>query len=173
MRLRRFVLSGAPAACLLALAACSQGAYPGDIFPEMHHQASYRRLEPQRLAPADGAVPVTGGQPSYTFDQAASLSNPVQASAQTMATGQSLYAVNCAMCHGASGHGDGVIAAYFKAAGRVQPVDYNSPRVKARTDGQLFWLITNGIGGMPAFRELLTDQQRWTVIYFIHQAQSS
>ena len=37
------------------------------------------------------------------------------------------------------------------------------------TDGQLFEWITNGYPGsaMPAFRDLLTDEQRWHLVNFI------
>jgi len=161
------------ALAMLTLASCGQGAYPGDIFPEMHHQASFRRLEPQRPAPPEGAVPMDGGHVAYTYDEAGKLTNPVASSPQVMQRAQTLYATNCAMCHGPSGHGDGRVAAYFKAAGRVPPVDYASSRVSSRSDGQLYWLITNGIGGMPAFKDLLSDDDRWTLIYFIRQAQGS
>ena len=160
-------------ATLALLASCSQGAYPGDIFPEMHHQASYRRLEPRRLAAPPDAVPINGGHVPYTFDEATQLSNPVPRSSQSVAQARDLYGVNCTMCHGQAGHGDGVIAAYFKSAGRVPPADFTSERVRSRTDGQLYWLVSNGIGGMPAFRELLTDDQRWALIYFIREGQGS
>ena len=163
-----------PASVLvLLLTSCDQGAYPADIFPEMHHQPSYARLEPQRPAVPEDAVPVSGGGPDYTFDRAASLTNPVPRSAQETAQAQGLYHINCAMCHGDGGHGDGRIAAYFKAAGRTPPPDYASSRVASRTDGQLYWLVSHGIGGMPPFRDLLTDLQRWTLVDFIRQVQGA
>ena len=43
------------AVALLAVA-CTPGAYPIDIFPEMHYAPAQRRLEPNRLAVPPGAV---------------------------------------------------------------------------------------------------------------------
>lgn len=157
----------------LLLTGCSQGAYPADIFPEMHHQASYRRLEPSRPAPPSGSVPTSGGQAAYTFDEARRLNNPIPDTPQSRQHAMELYAVNCAMCHGQSGRGDGVVERYFAQSGAVPPVDFTSQRVRRRSDAELWWLITNGIGGMPAFRGLLADEERWTVLYAIHVAQGS
>ncbi len=173
-----FVIRAAQAArrlgplCLLALlgAACNAGAYPVDIFPEMHYAPAYRRLQPERLPPP-GAVPITGGKPTYTFAQAGGLANPVPATADTLAAAKATYGVNCAMCHGADGHGDSPVAAYFRAAGVVPPVDFASPRVRGRSDGQLYWLVTNGIGNMPPFRDLLTDEQVWSLVDYIRSVQ--
>jgi mono/diheme cytochrome c family protein len=52
----------------------------------------------------------------------------------------------------------------------VPPVDFASQRVRSRTDGQLFWIVANGLGNMPAFRALLTEHELWTVIHFVRQA---
>ena len=52
-------LALALAAGLLA-AGCSQGAYPLDIFYEMHYQPSYKAHEPPRLSPPASAVPWYG-----------------------------------------------------------------------------------------------------------------
>src|SRR5581483_7005430 len=46
----------------LLLSGCNPGAYPLDIFMEMHYEPSQRRLEPRRLAPPADAVPVTRGR---------------------------------------------------------------------------------------------------------------
>lgn len=157
----------------LLLAACSQGAYPSDIFPEMHHQPSQRRLEPSRAPAPAGAVATSGGHVAYTFDQAAGLRNPLPEGPQSRQQARALYATNCAMCHGEEGRGDGVVANYFRQSGAVPPPDFGSERVRARTDGQLWWLISNGIGGMPAFRGLLTDDQRWLAVYAVHELDGS
>jgi mono/diheme cytochrome c family protein len=150
---------------------CNSGAYPVDIFPEMHYQASQRRLEPNRLAAPADAVPVTGGRPTYTFDQAATLPNPVARTHEALIQARQVYAVNCSMCHGADGHGQGPIAQYFAAANAVPPVDFASERVRGRTDGQIYWIVANGLGNMPAFGELLTEEELWSVVHVIREVQ--
>jgi mono/diheme cytochrome c family protein len=153
----------------LLLAGCATGTYPLDIFPEMHNQPSQRYLEPERRAPPPGAVPVSGARPRLTFEQAANQPNPVPQTTETLARAVELYRVNCATCHGADGRGQGPMAAYFREnpAAPVPPVDLASPRVQQRTDGHLHWLLANGIGNMPAYANLLTDQDLWALVTFV------
>jgi mono/diheme cytochrome c family protein len=148
-------------------AGCGPTTYPADVFPEMHYQPSDRRLQPPREAPPADAVPVTGSTPHLSFDDASSLTNPVASSPASLQRASELARVNCSACHGANGHGDGPVAGYFSP---VHPVDFSSDRVHSRTDGQLFWIVANGIGNMPAFRALLSEQDLWTVVLFIRQS---
>ena len=168
-RARDPVTRGAGLLAALALlgVACNPGAYPIDVFPEMHYEPAYRRLEPNRLPPPPGAVPITGGKPAYTFDQAGGQTSPVPATADSLAAARASYGVNCAMCHGTSGHGDSAVAAYLRGAGVVPPVDFASARVRGRSDGQLYWLITNGIGNMPPFHDLLTEEEVWSLVTYV------
>lgn len=163
----------AAAAGLFALAACNPGADPVDIFPEMHYQPNHRRLEPQRLHAAPDAVPVTGGRVPYTYDQARGLQNPAQPSTSTDQQARDVYSVNCAACHGSSGHGDGPVAKYFKdnPSAPLPPTDLSSRMVQAHTDGELYWIVTNGLGNMPAFGDELTDPQLWTAVVAIRNLQ--
>jgi Molydopterin dinucleotide binding domain len=66
--------------------------------------------------------------------------------------------------------GQGPVASYFSP---VPPVDFRSDRVRNRTDGQLFWIIANGLGNMPAFHNLVSESDLWTVVLFVRQAQQS
>ncbi|MGE3911024.1 MAG: cytochrome c [Chloroflexota bacterium] len=162
------------AAVALPLMACNTGAYPLDVFPEMHYQRSYRPLEPERLTPPDGAVPVTGAAPVLTFVQARGLSNPIQRTTQTAARAEAIYQSDCATCHGVAGDGQGPMAAYYaqSPAAVVPPVDLAAPRVRARTDGELWWIIGQGLGNMPAYRHLLSDEERWLTVQFIREVQA-
>jgi mono/diheme cytochrome c family protein len=148
----------------LIISACGPTTYPADVFPEMHYQPSVRRLEPERQAPPPEAVPVTGATPRMSFDAAASLTDPHPMTVERLSSARELARVNCSACHGAAGRGDGPVAHYFSP---VPPVDFSSERVRGRTDGQLFWLIANGIGNMPAFRALLSEEELWNVVLFV------
>jgi putative copper export protein/mono/diheme cytochrome c family protein len=93
------------------------------------------------------------------------LGSPTGFSAQSIATGESLFAANCAACHGAEGHGDGPAAASLK----TMPADLTADHIYEHPDGDLFWWITHGIDtGMPAFGDQLDEQSRWSLIDFIH-----
>ena len=150
-----------------AVAACTPGAYQIDLFRELHYQPSQRLQEPNRLAPPVGAVPITGRSTALSFDEAAPLQNPIPATAQNREQAQKLFSVNCAVCHGPNADGKSPVADRFATAGVVPPVDFRSPRVRGRTDGQLYWIVTNGVGNMPPFGDLLTDDQRWMLVQVI------
>jgi len=166
------MLAGALAAAALTLAACTPtGSYPIDFFYEMHYEPSQRRLEPNRIPPPAGSVPITGSSPAYTWDQVTSLANPVPRNAQTHTRAQTLFDVNCAMCHGQNADGQSFIAQQFTSAHLYPPVDLHSQRVRDRTDGQLYWIVTNGEGNMPTFRSLLTDDDRWAMVDYIRDLQ--
>jgi mono/diheme cytochrome c family protein len=89
---------------------------------------------------------------------AKTLKNPVKG----IGNAQSVIAVNCAGCHGASGRGDGVAS----AALLPKPMDWSSPAVQSDTDGELFWKITNGRGAMPAWKQL-PEAERWQIVSYI------
>jgi len=153
----------AAGAGLLVLAACNPGSYPVDIFPEMHYQPNHRPLQPQRRHAAPDAVPVTDARVPYTYSEARNLQAPGQADPREEAQ---LYMANCAACHGVTGHGDGPVATYFKSnpTAPVSPPDLTSQTVRSHTDGELYWILANGLGNMPAFGDVLTDQQLWALV---------
>ena len=160
----------------LATAACNPGSYPVDIFPEMHYAPAQGRLQPNRLSAPRDAVPVTGGRAELRYSQARTVQKPLPASAGTLREGTQLYDVNCAMCHGQDAHGDGPVAKYFQQQGTdvtpVAPPDFRSDLVRGYSDGQLYWVVTYGVGNMPAFQQLLTDQQVWAVVSYIKEVQT-
>ncbi|HJU18074.1 MAG TPA: copper homeostasis membrane protein CopD [Stellaceae bacterium] len=86
-------------------------------------------------------------------------------SAAAVAAGAAVYAENCAICHGAGGHGDGPAAAGLP----IRPADLTEPHLFAHSPGDLFWWISHGRanGVMPGFARVLTPRRRWDVIHFI------
>uniref|UniRef100_A0A7C2BF65 Cytochrome c n=1 Tax=Thermomicrobium roseum TaxID=500 RepID=A0A7C2BF65_THERO len=187
-RLSRRFLLGVLAGSLLTIlgSACvSSNTYPIDFFSEMHYQKSFRAQEPPRLDIPAGVVPITGGEPQYTFEEARNLQNPLANDPQAAARGQQLFQVNCVACHGPQGDGKGPLAVYWGLVqGAVPPANLKDPAVVARTDGELYWILTNGYtspqhqtqypGGltnMPAFGKLLTPEQRWALVSYIRQLQ--
>jgi putative copper export protein/mono/diheme cytochrome c family protein len=85
--------------------------------------------------------------------------------AVSVARGASLYAEDCAVCHGATGRGDGPAAANLP----VRPANLTEPHLFAHSPGDLFWWVGHGRdnGVMPGFAEVLNPTQRWDVINFI------
>lgn len=73
----------------------------------------------------------------------------------------------CAVCHGASGGGDGPLAGQFDP----RPRNFRCAAViRGVPDGQLFWIIRFGSPGtsMPAHRNF-TDDDIWTLVTYLRQ----
>jgi mono/diheme cytochrome c family protein len=163
-------------AAVLLSSACYPGSYPLDLFNEMHYQSSQRLQEPERRSPPPGAVPITGMAADRSWADVQSVQNPVARSAANTERARKLFAVNCAMCHGPNGRGANddpkpAVGARFAALGYLHPVDFQSSRVRDRSDGEVWWLITHGIGNMPPFGSLVSDDDRWMLVHLIREVQ--
>ncbi|MCL4460528.1 MAG: cytochrome c [Nitrospirae bacterium] len=72
--------------------------------------------------------------------------------------------MNCAICHGTGGRGDGVGSRRLKSP----TPDFTRPGFwKGKSDAYLFHLISNGIGDMPAWSDRLTPGQITDVLHYI------
>ena len=111
---------------------------------------------------------VAAGMIVLTITPAApvNLVNPIPPNAASVAAGKAIYEEKCVPCHGESGQGDGPIGLTLNP----RPADLTQHTIPGvHTDGQLFEWITNGFPGsaMPAFRQALSDDDRWNVVNFI------
>ena len=83
--------------------------------------------------------------------------NPMPDSAATSAT----FRTKCAMCHGQDGGGSEV--------GKSMNVpDLRSPVVQKLPDAQLTQIISDGKGGMPPFKNSLSEDQIHDLVAYIH-----
>jgi putative copper resistance protein D len=94
------------------------------------------------------------------------LNSPLPYSVTTVAAGAHVFQDQCVACHGPYGYGDGPAAAGLP----VKPADLARKHVGNHTDGTFFWWISHGKGenAMPAFADLLDEQQRWELVGFLH-----
>jgi len=132
--------------------------------------------KPQR-SPAPAApdsIPIVGGETvpapttekgmSEAKDAAAAILNPIPASAESLAQGEYLYQMNCLVCHGKQGRGDGPVGLKFVAK---SPVDLHEKYTQDQADGQLFFTLTRGRNRMPFYRDALNVEERWHVINYL------
>ena len=159
-------------ATLAVFAACepgdpgrSTGSYPIDIFQEMHYNQTHKAQEPPRLQPPVDSVPIAGGfiaAPSKA--QAKDLQSPAGTSIDR---GALLFVQNCSMCHGPQAGGDGPVGAFLVQNGYARPPRLTAGTTQDRSDGEIFWLITNGVVVMPEFKNMLTETERWAVVHYL------
>ena len=93
------------------------------------------------------------------------LATDIPYAATSIAAGLHHFEQNCTGCHGVSGHGDGPAASSLP----VKPADLSAPHTALHTGGDLYWWVTHGIpaSGMPAFADVLTNDDRWDIINFL------
>jgi mono/diheme cytochrome c family protein len=97
-------------------------------------------------------------------DEAKKLKNPIAPSAAAMGAARLTYLDKCAQCHGETGKGDGPEGKmYDPPPGNLT----DAKHMNARTDGELFYQISQGRKPMPAFKKRLSEEQRWQLVLFV------
>jgi mono/diheme cytochrome c family protein len=92
--------------------------------------------------------------------------NPVADTEASQQEGGEHFQHHCMICHGLDGHATGVPF----AAKMDPPVpDLSSRDVQGYTDGQLKWVIQNGIApsGMPGWNSILDEGEMWNLVNYI------
>jgi mono/diheme cytochrome c family protein len=92
--------------------------------------------------------------------------NPIASSDKTLQDARAHFADHCAACHGNDGGGDTM---YGKGL-YPKPPDLRLPETQKLSDGELFWIIENGVRftGMPAFGGTHDSQNdSWKLVLFI------
>ncbi len=92
--------------------------------------------------------------------------NPFPATGDTLSAGLEHFADHCAICHGNDGAGKTSIGSGLYP----KPPDLRASRTQGLTDGELFYIIENGVRltGMPAFGGPASDQnETWHLVTFI------
>jgi S-disulfanyl-L-cysteine oxidoreductase SoxD len=92
--------------------------------------------------------------------------NPLVVSPDALADGKAAFSHYCLACHGMDGQNTGV-----PFADRMSPPvpSLASAEIQSYTDGQLKWVIENGIwpSGMPASRGMLSDAEIWSIVIYL------
>ena len=156
------LLGGILVVALLLTLGCAQGSYPLDIFYEMHYQKSFKAHEPPRLS-----VPAT----AVGWFDAPAETIPVAHQ------GARLYEVNCVMCHGANGTGNGpVLTRMMDTYGYTPSItpDLTSQTVRDLGPVGIQGFVTSGLIVMPGFSKLLTEEEiRITSEYVVNCIQGT
>ena len=170
---------------LLALAALLSGC---SWFTDFKDQPKIEPWEAEYQGEAVGfrgqpqySVPITGVTvPEYrvslgqfltvmpaTIDSMAGVPNPHPPTDASLANGRKYFEINCAVCHGLAGKGDGVMLRYGVAAPSLA-----TDRARGLTDGYIFGIIRNGRASMPSY-DRIEDADRWDVVNYVRGLQGA
>jgi len=75
-----------------------------------------------------------------------------------------VYLDKCAECHGETGQGNGPQAKMYDPRPRMLT---DAPHLSTVTDGELYYVISEGHKPMPSYKKKLTDDQRWQLVLLI------
>ncbi|HEX8476087.1 MAG TPA: cytochrome c [Pyrinomonadaceae bacterium] len=106
-----------------------------------------------------GASSATGGADVFPF--------PI--TAEVMARGEERFNIYCAMCHGMTGDGDGMIV----KRGFRQPPSFHSEQLQPgmASASHIFDVISNGWGAMPSYADMIPSEDRWRIIAYVRALQ--
>jgi len=95
--------------------------------------------------------------------------NPVAVTPEVLAAGMAHWADHCAACHGNDGSGETVIGLGLYP----RPPDMRLPATQSLSDGELFYVIENGVRltGMPAWGtgDPANAEGTWHLVHFIRR----
>ena len=116
---------------------------------------------------ARGYIPYVYPNTVEGYEQAGMyLKNPLALTPQVEKDGEVLFGKFCIHCHGATGAGDGKVAAKLPGP----PPAYNGP-LKNLPEGKIFHSITYGKNSMGNHASLLNTQERWTLVHYVQKLQ--
>ena len=100
-----------------------------------------------------------------TVDSMRGLVNPVVPDERSLGEGRKYYQINCAVCHGNEGNGDGPAIKYG-----MPGIGLTNDNVKGYTDGYIWGMIRNGRGLMPSYNRI-EELNRWDVVNYVRGLQ--
>ena len=121
--------------------------------------------------PVPGTIPIGGLKEDAAFftgkgaDGQFVATIPVPVNEALVERGRQRYVIYCQPCHDARGDGKGIL---FQR-GNVPTASFHQEKILKYPDGQIFDVITNGFGLMPAYRWPIPPADRWAIIAYVRE----
>ena len=112
--------------------------------------------------------PLQARVPRDQIKAARALKNPFQATPENIAKGDGLFhgKGTCFVCHGPKGLGDGPASVGLDPSPRNFT---NTAFHRARTDGELMWVLKNGSAGtamVPVVGSVINEEEGWLILLY-------
>jgi mono/diheme cytochrome c family protein len=177
-----FVVRSTLLAAAALLVSCGDGEKSKrgiELMPDMFHTPAYKQQRamvvkvdgvehdwPASIPPVAGTVPRGGERyPLAPADLAGAkaLVNPLEPTTAVLREGQYRFNIYCAVCHGRDGNPEhGYVAKHF---GGIKPL--NGAKIDGYSDGEIYHIVTCGVGRMPNYAAQLLPEQRWSVVSYV------
>ena len=165
------------------------------IFPDMEWQFKLRPQNPNGFftngissqLPMPGTIPrgtviETAAGPVYSYEDAPVNTghitgttnfvedNPLHVTASLLKRGQQRFTISCSPCHGQLADGNGITK---KIGAMLVVANLHDKRIVEMTDGELFYVVSNGRNNMGAYAANVTVEDRWAIIAYLRALQLS
>ena len=155
------------------LALCSTVAFglPWDV--DMADAQSVKGYEHEMVVPPADSIPQpnpltpTRWVRDYTLGspELATMTNPIEPTADTLRTGKRMYEVYCTPCHG-DGQNLGKVSQHYPGIA-ILAGDSANARLRQVNDGRLYVTIRKGYGLMPAYGWAMNEPEIWSLIHHL------
>ena len=121
--------------------------------------------------PVPGTIPIGGLKEDVAFftgkgaDGQFVATIPVTVDEALLERGRQRYTIYCQPCHDPRGDGKGIL---FQR-GNVPTASFHQDKILQYPDGQIFDVITNGTGLMPAYRWPIPPADRWAIVAYVRE----
>lgn len=156
---------------------------PIEIFPDMDRQLKVKSQKPSLIfADRRGdRMPVAGTVPKgIPVDNPYLLTGrfgnrwgdgiPLPVDKKFIERGRERFDINCAVCHGKAGLGNGTAAQYTGLRGVVASL--HQERIIAQPDGQIYNTIVHGKGQMMGYPHISLED-RWAIVAYVRSLQNA
>ena len=172
-------------ASVVPLAGCARGCTssrpPIHLNPSMDNQPKARPQSSSAFfydgstmrQPVPGTIAIGGLKEDTAFytgkgaDGQFVATIPITTDDAMLERGRQRYAIYCQPCHDARGDGKGIL---FQR-GNVPTATFHQEKMFKYTDGQIFDIMSNGSGLMPAYKWPIPPADRWAIVAHIRGLQ--
>ena len=146
------------------------GFFTNGMTSQLHVPGTVPRSTPIQTAtgpvfPYEDA-PVNTGQLTGTTNFVTDNALPV--TLELLNRGQQRFTINCSPCHGATAEGNGITK---KIGAMALVANLHDQRIVEMTDGELFYIITNGRNNMGAYGANVVVKDRWAIVAYLRALQ--
>jgi mono/diheme cytochrome c family protein len=180
---KRYVLGALALTSTVVLAGCARGCTSGrppiHLNPSMDDQPKVLSQTASTFffdgasmrQPIPGTIAIDGLKEDAAFFEGKGADGqfvakiPVPVDAAFLERGRQRYVIYCQPCHDARGDGKGIL---FQRAS-VPTASFHQDKILKYPDGQIFDIMTNGMGLMPAYKWPIPPSDRWAIIAYIRE----
>ncbi|WP_432412631.1 c-type cytochrome [Rasiella sp. SM2506] len=161
------------AVCLMVFSCANENSPNYQYMPNMYSPVGYETYgeyeifegQQEAMLPAEGSIP--RGWSPYDYENTTEglelakveLKNPLEVTDKNLAAGAQLYTIYCAVCHGDSGDGQGILAQREKFLG----IPSYAAEGRVITEGGVYHVQMYGLNSMGSYASQTNELERWQI----------